>query len=565
SVLIHHMLSQLWDMIEEIKPEDRNVFEPACGHAPFLTGAMRWLRSWEQDGQSRTTHDYLCSHLHGLEADPFAIELAKLALTLADEPYGNSWRLTKGDMFMPGVLAKQAKKTHILLSNPPYEAFTTAQRTRYAKEGEAVTANTKATEMLLRTLSHLPLGGVFGVVMPLGALYDKESKPVRERLRADFDLSEILEFADNLFEHSDHEAAVLIGRRKTSRTKPIVLHYRRVREQGMEAFKDRLAFSWEQEMLPSSFLESVDTILRVPELGEVWAHLSKRPILDSVALVAQGLSHKGKSLPNGCWTVRDKSSTAGVLGFANVDSALNIFGLPKLVKLNLEPRAVLSYRNGRPTGQPQVLLNYARVAREPWKLKATLDDRGHALTSRFSALRPKPDGPSVLFLWAIMNSPVANAFAYCHLAGRDILVGTMRTMPFPMRWYAHAASIEQAALRYRQLATSEGPLFDGLTTPDSLKQALLAMDAAVLRAYDLPPRLERQLLDLFVEVERKGVGCDFRGYYPPGFTSYLPLHMLISDRFQRAAADTTADRFKPGESAYVRDVLSVAAAGAREK
>ena len=134
-----------------------------------------------------------------------------------------------------------------------------------------------------------------------------------------------------------------------------------------------------------------------------------------------------------------------------------------------------------------------------------------------------------------------------------------------MRWYAHAASIEQAALRYRQLATSEGPLFDGLTTPDSLKQALLAMDAAVLRAYDLPPRLERQLLDLFVEVERKGVGCDFRGYYPPGFTSYLPLHMLISDRFQRAAADTTADRFKPGESAYVRDVLSVAAAGAREK
>ena len=52
SALIHHMLSQMWSMIEEIKPEDRNVFEPACGHAPFLTAAMRWLRDWKQSGQS---------------------------------------------------------------------------------------------------------------------------------------------------------------------------------------------------------------------------------------------------------------------------------------------------------------------------------------------------------------------------------------------------------------------------------------------------------------------------------------------------------------------------------
>ena len=79
---------------------------------------------------------------------------------------------------------------------------------------------------------------------------------------------------------------------------------------------------------------------------------------------------------------------------------------------------------------------------------------------------------------------------------------------------------------------------------------MLALDAEVVKLYALPPRLERQLLDLFTRVERKGVGCDFRGYYPAGFTSYLPLHIMISERFQRAAADATADSFKPGESAY---------------
>src|SRR5262249_24370517 len=149
-------------------------------------------------------HEYLRKHLHGVEADGFALELAKLALTLADEPFGNKWQLTQCDMFLPGILAKHARKAHILLANPPYEAFTPSQRVRYAKEGEVVTANTKATEMLMRTLPHWPPGGVFGVVMPQGVLYDKESKLVRKRLLAEFDLSEISVFADNLFDHGDH-------------------------------------------------------------------------------------------------------------------------------------------------------------------------------------------------------------------------------------------------------------------------------------------------------------------------------------------------------------------------
>lgn len=97
------------------------------------------------------------------------------------------------------------------------------------------------------------------------------------------------------------------------------------------------------------------------------------------------------------------------------------------------------------------------------------------------------------------------------------------------------------------------------------------MDAAVLRAYDLPPRLERQLLDVFSSVERKGVGLDgpdgrsaFRGYYPPGFTSALPLHMVISEQFERARADKTVDRFKPGDSPHVREVLRAVASAKGE-
>ncbi len=580
SVLIHHMLSQMWGMIEEIAPADRVVFEPACGHAPFLTGAMRWLRDWDATGASATDHTYMRSHVRGLEADAFAIELAKLALTLADEPHGNSWAIQQGDMFAPGVLAKEAKKARILLSNPPYEAFSDNDRAKHKELGGEVTANTKAVEVLKRTLPHLPAGGVFGVVMPVGVLHDKESKTVREELLRDFDLSEISIFADNLFEHGDHEVAVLMGRKKKPKSKPTTLMYRRVREPGMAAFKDRLAFSWEREVLQSRFAQSEDADLRVPELDDVWMYLSAGPTLDDYATIAKGLDFKGKTLPSGCWTIRDVDSATGELGFTNVDPDLKIFALPTFKKLNLSPQAVRGYDSGKPTGRPQVLLNYGPVSRKPWKLKATLDENGRALTSRFSAIRPRECGPSALYLWALLNSPVANAFAYDKLGKRDILVGTMRTMPVPVRSPVHEAAIEKAATEYRKLAIAKAAEKSGDTDlfgqktpskdPEPIKAevlaALLAMDAAVLRAYNLPVRLERQLLDLFAGVERKGVGLDdakghstFTGYYAANFKSLVPLHKYISAGYRGSTVDQVAGRFKPSESSAGTAALRAAA------
>ncbi len=565
SVLIHHMLAQMWGMIEEIDPDDRYVFEPACGHAPFLTAAMRWLRDWSQESNAEDRHGYLRSHLHGLEADDFALELAKLVLTLADEPHGNTWQLTRGDMFLPGVLARHAQKAHILLSNPPYEAFTPTERAGYAKQDEPVTAHTKATEMLLRTLPHLPPGGVFGVVMPQGVLHDKESKPVRERLLADFDLSEISVFADNLFEHSDHEVAVLIGRRRKPRAKPVVLHYRRVREHGMEAFKERLAFSSEQEVLQRRFTGITDADLRVPDLDEVWRYLSSAPRLKESTYVQQGRQYWEADKLESLGLLSRKPKLGFIAAVLRAEEDYTSWRLPKRVWINPSRSAYRTQGGGAAPGTPQVLVNYAPIDRGAWRLKAVMDDIGIGVASRFVVFRPKSGGPSRAVLWAILNSPISNAFAFCHSGKRQTLVGEWRQLPLPAMTNEASRAIESAASAYLAIAKASESAFMQPDIKHRVQQALLALDAAVLRAYDLPPRLERQLLDLFTGVERKGVGCDFRGYYPPGFTSCLPLHMIISDRFQRAKADVTADRFKPGESEYVRDVLAAAAAGGREE
>lgn len=606
-VLINHMLSQMWPMLDKETLADPHVFEPACGHAPFLMRAMRWLRQWDEAGEATTSHDFMRKHLRGVEKEPFSLELAKLALTLADEPHGNSWAIQHGDMFAPGVLAKEAKKARILLSNPPYEAFTDGDRKMYRSLGEEVTASTKAVEMLKRTLPHLPAGGVFGVVMPVGVLHDRESRPVRQELLKDFDLSEITVFADNLFEHGDHEVAVLMGRKKKLRSTPPALMYRRVREAGMAAFKERLAFSHENAVDLREFARDSETTFRLPDLREVWTYCNRFPRLGESFSVSKG--HEFYPLEDlikiGVFSTTPKGGWLPLV--LNPSNPYSIVRLPVEGYLDYSARTYRSRGGGAKPGVPQVVINESGP-RSSWRFRAVEDPVGIAVQSRFLVARAKANARhSLTSLWAVLNSPIANGFAYCWSEKRHTTPREWLSLPLPDPTPGQLATIEAAANYCRALVSrayeskptaadarelsaarkrkrvpklSEGtPLFSSgaraerqVPAPQDIRAALLRLDAAVLSLYDLPPRLERQLLDLFTDVERKGVGLDgpdgkstFRGYYPRGFTSALPLHMVISEQFERARADRTAERFKPGESAHVRELLGAASASTGER
>jgi hypothetical protein len=63
---------------------------------------------------------------------------------------------------------------------------------------------------------------------------------------------------------------------------------------------------------------------------------------------------------------------------------------------------------------------------------------------------------------------------------------------------------------------------------------MLTLDAEVLRLYNLPPRMERQLLDLFTGWERMGVDFNFVAYFPADFESCIPLHEYLSEEYQRS-------------------------------
>jgi hypothetical protein len=367
--------------------------------------------------------------------------------------------------------------------------------------------------MLWRTLPHLPEGGVFGVVLPQTVLYSDNANDLREFLSSECELREICLFPDKVFSFSDAESAILIGRRKTPGGQNGV-RYRRIREPELDRFRSDYTASTTRTIRQSRFSADNSFSLRLPELEEVWSSFAANPVLASVASVGQGLIYRGKDLPSGSTTYSDDEFDGSHRGFVLFDRGLQLHELPKSHWMNLDPAVIRRPMSGTTVGTPQVLLNYAPASRGPWRLKAVIDKQGYPVTSNFISVRSTNSSCSIETLWALLNSPVANAYAYSHLGKRHNIVGDIRKIPIPK--VRSFEGVERAATAYLAAASSE-------TASATLERLLLQVDAEVLKLYSLPLDLEQRVLELFSG--RKRVGVPFKQ------TMYLPREIEGKVRF----------------------------------
>lgn len=533
SWLVDYIIWQLAPWIEEMPADDRHVLEPACGHSAFLVAAVRLLRQLapsELDESARLR--YLRSHIHGVETDDFAREIGRLSLTLADVPNSNGWDLADADMYAGNELAKRMKRAGIVLANPPFENFTTEERIYYKQQpGLGIFHNNKAAELFARLVQNVPAGGVFGLVMPESVLSSAEGRSFRTQLVRDFELREVCLLPDRLFENSDIESTIVLGRRRS----PALNHFvysRRVHDWDLESFQERLEVSTESKVPQSSFLLRSDVNLRLPDLYEIWEKLSSHPRLGETVEVQKGFEFKSSRELGGRTVESDGPKPGWRKAYVRADDGYSIWSSPTPKWIDYSPENLRARGGGAKPGKPQVLLNYARAARKPWRLKAVIDDDGCPVTTSFLVFRPNGTLPLTV-LWAILNSPVANAYAFSITSKRQVVPKEWRAFPLPQLNDVDFAAIAAAANAYRNAVThyNKGRRPAG-TTEEVVQTLLLQMDAAVLRAYGLPPSLEQRMLAIFEDVERPGVGCRFTSYPRVPTSVHLPLHLrLLLPRF----------------------------------
>lgn len=98
-------------------------------------------------------------------------------------------------------------------------------------------------------------------------------------------------------------------------------------------------------------------------------------------------------------------------------------------------------------------------------------------------------------------------------------------------------------------------LWGGGSWQERARNILLEMDALILRAYRLPPWLERKLLDFF-RGERRPVPFDFGDYFPRDFAPNIPLTRFISQRFRTSRAENITPHLPELRDAALTDALA---------
>lgn len=511
------------------EPEDLDIYEPFAGAGAFLISALRHVRDLlPADWRDQERHAFLVDRLAGDEIDLFAREVALLSLVLADYPNQNGWRVREADLFEDGVLQSRMRKANVVLCNPPFEDFSDDERARYAMATEFYS---KPKAALNAALDAHPRSLAF--VMPRPFILHQKFAPERRRIEALYGDVELVALPDRTFAVSKIESALLVARDpRPPATAAIAVRSTEVADRDRNAFL-KTGRTTTERRLERMVGDSPKGELWIAPLPDLWRYLKRNPRLGNYFAIHWGI--QWKSAQSDAWNSDPRDGYRRGLHTAR---GARQFALQNPVYLDCRRESLRHNAIDLPWDRHKLVVNGARLTRRSWRIAAVLDRSGLVCSQQFVGLwpkRPVSDAELLAFV-AILNGPVANGFLATHSPAERIRIEDMKNLPIPPALPSHVA----------ELVINYGRLLQDLTktgSEDEMEEVLTRIDAAVLDAYDLPARLERQLLDYFRDSDRP-VAHAWRHWDERIPAPGLTLAERVSGRFRPHGA-WILDVFKP--------------------
>ena len=519
---------------DTLEMNERRVFEPFSGNSVFLVAAMRRMRELlpnEMTADER--HQYFVEMLSGVEIDDFAREVARLSLMLADYPNPDGWRLHNGDALASPLFEQELAKANIVLCNPPFEKFSQDERAHYGD----LTSVWKPAEILFRILQRPP--DLLGFVLPRAFLDGRGYRKIRSLLGTTYSSLEVLALPDRVFQHSDSDAALLLASGRNNGT--VHLKAGGVYRQHLENFYAFRTASYEDQEEVGDAATVFAHAMWLPPLSELWQTMSKMQRLGELSSIHRGIQYNLPFRTNKSQFLTCKERSGFMPGVHKVKNSVEPFVIRQTIFLNVSRDFMGSSAHKLPWHKPKLIVNANQQSRGSWKITASLDNDGLVCYQTFHGIWPA-DTLSLEVLAAVLNGPVANAFVSTREAKRHVRVQTLKDIPVPEFDQTQQQII---ATMVQQYAEARHLWLSGALREDEAyercSRLLRSIDAEVLRAYDLPPRIERMLLDYFTGHPRLGP-VNSTEYFPPDFKPYIPWHIYVSDKFKRASANETLNR-----------------------
>lgn len=511
------------------EPEDLDIYEPFAGAGTFLISALRHVRDLlPADWRDQKRHEFLVDRLAGDEIDLFAREVALLSLVLADYPNQNGWRVREADLFDDGVLQARMRKANVILCNPPFQNFSGNERARYAIATEFYS---KPKAALNAALDAHPRSLVF--VMPRSFIQHQKFASERCRIEALYGDVELVALPERTFAVSTIESALLIAREPRQRVSSVIaVRSTEVTDRDRNAFL-KTGRTTTERRTRHAVGDPPKGELWIAPLSDLWRYLNPTQRLGSYFTIHRGI--EWKSAQGDAWIGEPRDGYRRGLHTAR---RARQFALQNPVYLDCRRDKLLYQAVDLPWDHAKLVVNAARLSVKSWRIAAVLDSSGLVCSQQFFGLwprRPFSDAELLAFV-AILNGPVASGFLAAHSPAKGIRIRDMKNIPIPSALPSHVA----------ELVTKYGRRLHDLTptgSEDEMEKILTRIDAAVLGAYDLPARLEQQLLDYFRDSDRP-VAHSWRHWDERIPAPGLTLTERVSGRFRPHGA-WILDVFKP--------------------
>ncbi len=534
--------------LSRFNPDSIRVYEPFSGAGVFLVSAIRHIRDLlpgEWDEPQR--HKFLTERIQGSEIDPFACEVSMLSLILADYPNSNGWHIQEEDLFIGRVLSEKIERSNVILCNPPFEDFTTEERTRY--QDFAARSIHKPIAILDTALDSAP--DAIGFVLPRGFVQDRQYAGIRQKVEKNYETIEVVSLPDRVFQASAIESTLLIARDKraykvTGRTNLISTT---VSDADRTGFLSIGKITSQRHCARAVSVERIGQ-LWLAELNEVWDYLSTHPTLGSVAEIHRGLEWNYPQARAG-----SHQEKAGFRqGLLSIKGAISQFLISSSIFVDCNRESMRGHALYLPWAAPKVIANAVRLTRGPWRFAACPDLDGLVCSQQFFGIWPfNTSNVDTATLSAILNGPLANAYLSIHSPTERFRVGTLKSLPIPNE--IEVGRISKLVEEY-QVTLSKLPLQE----PErdlNLNELILEIDAAILLEYDLPPRLERTLLEYF-RGHKRPVSHPFDEWFPEDYSAFIPLHEYIETEFKKITGRWVQDVFEaltPTEAKLLQDYV----------
>lgn len=534
---------------DKLEDRERIVFEPFAGHAVFLVAAMRRLRELLPSSMNiEERHEYFVHRLSGIEKEEFAWEVGRLSLMLADYPNPNGWQLIQGDAFRDPIVDREIARAGIVLCNPPFEDFTADEKRMYLN----LHSVHKPIEILYRIVTHPQKPRLLGFVLPRTFLTGQVYRELRATVSSAYSCLELVALPDKVFRHSDAEAVLLLAEGEPAST--IHITSALVDKDDLPIFKRQGTVTYRtRRNVPN------DSIIRgnglwEPPLSEVWHRLRSYERLGSIVEIHRGIEYNIPLRENRERFVSLYPREGFEKGLDMIREGFEPFISRDDVFLSVHPDLMRTNAYLHPWKEPKIIVNATRLSRGPWRIVAVLDYDGLICYQNFHGIWSQGRFP-IEVIAALLNTPLANAYLWTH-ARRSNEKVTIGNIPIPTLDAPTSEILTDLVRSYIQYR------HEWLSTPHEeakfrnvCYQLLVEIDAVILHAYDLPPKLERQLLDCFHGHSRPGP-VEFSGYYPQGFRLFIPWHRYISHEFQRARIDETLARIPVIDDPNISEALS---------